>query len=149
MNQCVLNGALITVFVLPHKKGRGCDIMKDLIKKKVLAKHWTFNEIANLKSTIASICNELVTELTVMEKLKIASEVRINERYVGMEFSQALYDIVYISLEAEVANTIKELLNTATVNFGGNNNEISENGLVRESNKKRPADEKKKDDNKE
>ena len=122
--------------------------MKDLIKKKVLAKNWTFNEIANLKSTIGSICNELVTELTVMEKIKIASEVRINERYVGMEFSQVLYDIVYISLEVEVANTIKELLNTATVDFGGNNNEISENGLVRESNKERPADEKKKDDNK-
>lgn len=122
--------------------------MKDLIKKKVLARNWTFNEIANLKSTISIICNELSTELTVMEKIKIASEVRINERYVGMEFSQVLQDIVYLSLEVEVANTIRELLNTATVDFGGNNNEISENGLVGESNKKRSSDEKKKDDNK-
>ena len=51
--------------------------------------------------------------------------------------------------EGEIAGIIREMLNTATVNFGGNNNEISENGLGGESNKKRSADEKKKDDNKE
>ena len=47
-----------------------------------------------------------------------------------------------------MAEVVKQMLNSATVNFGGNNNEISENGLGGESNKERPADEEKKDDNK-
>ena len=127
----------------------GCDIMKDLITKKVLAKNWTFNEIADLKSTIAVICNELSQEMTLIEKFAIAQEVRVKESYVGMELYHVLGDVVYTSLQLQVAETIKELLNTATINFGGNNNEISENGLVRESNKERSADETKKDDNKE
>ena len=123
--------------------------MKELIKKKVLSRNWTFNEIADLKSTIALICNELSEELTLMERFTLANEVRIKESYVGMELYHVLGDIVYTSLQVQVAETIKELLNTATINFGGNTNEISENGLVGESNKKRTTNAKKKDDDQE
>jgi|TARA_R100000005_G_C4948879_1_gene170268 hypothetical protein len=123
--------------------------MKDLIKKKVLSRNWSFNEIADLSGTITSLCNDLAEELTLMEKFKLANEVRIKESYVGMELYQVLGDIVYTSLKLEVAETIKELLNTATINFGGNINEISENGLVGESNKKRTTNAKKKDDDQE
>tara|TARA_R100000353_G_scaffold50505_1_gene40026 strand:- start:3734 stop:4114 length:381 start_codon:yes stop_codon:yes gene_type:complete len=119
--------------------------MKELIKKKVLSRNWTFNEIADLKSTIALICNELSEELTLMERFTLANEVRIKESYVGMELYHVLGDIVYTSLQVQVAETIKELLNTATINFGGNTNEISENGLGGKSNQKRSADEKKED----
>ena len=117
--------------------------MKELIKKKVLARNWTFNEIANVNSTITLICNELSEELTLMEKFNLANEVRINESYVGMELYHVLGDIVYTSLEVLAAETIKELLNTATINFGGNNNEISERSVGRESHKERPTNEKK------
>ena len=117
--------------------------MKELIKKKVLARNWTFNEIANINSTITLICNELSEELTLMEKFNLANEVRINESYVGMELYHVLGDIVYTSLEVLAAETIKELLNTATINFGGNNNEISERSVGRESHKARPTNEKK------
>ena len=123
--------------------------MKELIKKKVLSKNWTFNEIADLKSTITTICNDLAEELTLMEKFNLANEVRIKESYVGMELYHVLGDIVYNTLQLQVAETIKELLNTATINFGGNINEISENGLVGESNKKRTTNAKKKDDDQE
>ena len=123
--------------------------MKELIKKKVLSKNWTFNEIADLKSTITTICNDLAEELTLMEKFNLANEVRIKESYVGMELYHVLGDIVYNTLQLQVAETIKELLNTATIDFGGNNNEISTNGLVGKPNKKRTANEKKKDDTKE
>ena len=102
-------------------------------------------EIADLKSTIALICNELSEELTLMERFTLANEVRIKESYVGMELYHVLGDIVYTSLQVQVAETIKELLNTATINFGGNTNEISENGLGGKSNQKRSADEKKED----
>ena len=117
--------------------------MKELRKKKVLARNWTFNEIANINSTITLICNELSEELTLMEKFNLANEVRINESYVGMELYHVLGDIVYTSLEVLAAETIKELLNTATINFGGNNNEISERSVGRESHKERPTNEKK------
>ena len=123
--------------------------MKELIRKKVLARNWTFNEIANINSTITLICNELSEELTLMERFNLANEVRIKESYVGMELYHVLGDIVYTSLEVLAAETIKELLNTATINFGGNVNEISENGVGGKSNKKRSTDAKKKDDNKE
>ena len=117
--------------------------MKELIKKKVLARNWTFNEIANINSTITLICNELSEELTLMERFNLANEVRIKESYVGMELYHVLGDIVYTSLEVLAAETIKELLNTATINFGGNNNEISERSVGRESHKERPTNEKK------
>ena len=123
--------------------------MKELIKKKVLARNWTFNEIANINSTITLICNELSEELTLMEKFNLANEVRINESYVGMELYHVLGDIVYTSLEVLAAETIKELLNTATINFGGNNNEISERSVGRESHQERPSDEKEDSKNKE
>ena len=89
--------------------------MKELIKKKVLARNWTFNEIANINSTITLICNELSEELTLMEKFNLANEVRINESYVGMELYHVLGDIVYTSLEVLAAETIKKLLNTIQI----------------------------------
>ena len=78
-----------------------------------------------------------------MEKFKLANEVRIKESYVGMELYQVLGDIVYTSLKLKVAETIKELLNTATINFGGNINEILRM-VWSESNKKRTTNAKKK-----
>ena len=117
--------------------------MKDLIRKKILSRNWTFNEISNLKSTITMICNDLIGELTLMEKFTLANEVRINESYVGMELYHVLADIVYTSLQVEVAEVIKELLNTATINFGGNKDEISERSVGGKPHKERTTDEKK------
>ena len=65
--------------------------MKEVIKSKVLAKNWTFNEI-----------------------------------------KQA----VVTSLQGEVAEAISEMLNTATIDFGGNKNENTERSLGGESHKK-------------
>tara|TARA_R100000734_G_scaffold19049_1_gene17710 strand:+ start:1403 stop:1774 length:372 start_codon:yes stop_codon:yes gene_type:complete len=123
--------------------------MKDLIRKKVLSRNWTFNEISNLKSTITMICNDLIGELTLMEKFTLANEVRINESYVGMELYHVLGDIVYTALQVEVAETIKELLNTATINFGGNKDEISERSVGGKPHKERTTDEKKSSKNEE
>lgn len=123
--------------------------MKDLIRKKVLSRNWTFNEISNLKSTITMICNDLIGELTLMEKFTLANEVRINESYVGMELYHVLGDIVYTSLQVEVAEVIKELLNTATINFGGNKDEISERSVGGKPHKERTTDEKRSKKNEE
>ena len=123
----------------------GCDIMKELIEKKVLSRNWSFNEISDLRNTISLICNDIYSEMSLIEKFKIIDELRIKEDYVGKYFSDVMKEMVYASLQIQIADTIKSLLNTATVNFGGNKNEVSENGLGGESNQERPADEKKED----
>ena len=123
--------------------------MNDLIKKKVLSRNWTFNEISNLKETIGSLSQEIYLELSLAERYEIIRDIRINEGWVGFVFEDAMREAIMTTLQGDVAGIIRTMLNTATVNFGGNINEISENGLGGESNKKRTTNEKKKDDNKE
>jgi len=117
--------------------------MKELIKKKVLAKNWTFNEISNLNETVVVLSNDIYSEMTVIEKFKLVHDLRIKDEYVGMHFDELLKETVMIVLSGEVAQTIRELLQGATISFGGNNNEISERSVGGESHKERPANEKK------
>jgi hypothetical protein len=131
------------VFVLRHKTVVGCDIMIEEIKKKVLSRDWTFNEISNLKVTIGHLSNDIYSEMTLIEKFKLVREAKIKEDYIGLHFEDAMREIVMITLSGEVAGTIRELLNSATISFGGNENEISEGSLGGESHKERPTNEKK------
>tara|TARA_R100000900_G_scaffold3149_1_gene4564 strand:- start:739 stop:1110 length:372 start_codon:yes stop_codon:yes gene_type:complete len=117
--------------------------MNDLIKKKVLGRNWTFNEISNLNDTVAVLSNDIYSEMTLIEKFKLVHDLRIKEEYVGMHFDELLKETVMIVLSGEVAQTIRQLLQGATISFGGNNNEISEGSMGGESHKKRPANEKK------
>lgn len=122
--------------------------MKDLIKKKVLSKKWSFLEVSDLANSINSLANEIYIELSLQERFELVRDVRINENMVGRTYEDMFRDIGLIQIQADMAEVVKQMLNSATVNFGGNNNEISENGLGGESNKERPTDEEKKDDNK-
>jgi len=81
--------------------------------------------------------------MTLIERFKMVEDVRIKETYVGQLYIDVLREMVQISLKAEVAGTIKQLLNTATVNFGGNKNEISERSMGGKPHKERTTDEKK------
>ena len=134
---------LILVFVKLLNKIRGCDRMKELIKKKVLAKNWTFNEISDLTNTIQFLSEEVWSEMTLLERIDLVRDVRINETLVGWDFEHAIREVVLTSLKGEIAEIIKNMLSNATINFGGNNNEISEGSLGGESHKERPTNEKK------
>jgi hypothetical protein len=134
---------LILVFVKLLNKIRGCDKMKELIKKKVLAKNWTFNEISDLANTIQFLSEEVWSEMTILERIDLVRDVRINETLVGWDFEHAIREVVLTSLKGEIAEIIKNMLSNATINFGGNNNEISEGSLGGESHKERPTNEKK------
>lgn len=129
-------------------KIHGCDIMKDLIKKKVLSKKWSFLEVSELANSIGLLANEIYIELSLQERFELVRDIRINENMIGRTYEDMFRDIGLIQIQADMAEVVKQMLNSATVNFGGNNNEISENGLGGKSNKERPTDEKKKDDNK-
>tara|TARA_R100000231_G_scaffold93400_3_gene70113 strand:- start:7970 stop:8365 length:396 start_codon:yes stop_codon:yes gene_type:complete len=130
-------------------KTHGCDKMNDLIKQKVLSRNWTFNEISNLKETIGSLSQEIYLELSLPERYDIIRGIRVNEGWVGLVFEDVMREAIMTTLQGDVAGIIRSMLNTATVNFGGNVNEISENGMGGESNKKRSTNAKKKDDDKE
>ena len=118
--------------------------MNDKIKQRVLARNWSFNEIANLNQTIESLATDTYEEMKLIERFELIREIRIKETYVGEVFEDVMKQTVLIALRAEVANTVRNMLNNATVNFGGNkNDEVSERGLVGESNEERSSTTKK------
>ena len=116
--------------------------MKELIRKKVLDRNWSFTEISNLKSTIEQLSREIYSEMTLVERFESIRGIRVNESSVGLELEDVIRETVMTSLQGEVVGIIREMLNTATVNFGGNNNEISERSMGGKPNKKRSTDEK-------
>ena len=80
--------------------------------------------------------------MTLVERFESIRGIRVNESSVGLELEDVIRETVMTSLQGEVAGIIREMLNTATVNFGGNNNEISERSMGGKPNKKRSTDEK-------
>tara|TARA_R110002167_G_scaffold12577_1_gene53499 strand:+ start:1804 stop:2175 length:372 start_codon:yes stop_codon:yes gene_type:complete len=117
--------------------------MIDEIKRKVLERDWTFNEISNLKSTIETLSKTIYLEMKLQERFDLLREVRINETFVGHTFEDVMREAVMTTLQGEVAGIIREMLNTATVKFGGNNNEISERSLGGKPHKERTTNAKK------
>ena len=118
--------------------------MNDKIKQRVLARNWSFNEIANLNQTIESLATDTYEEMKLIERFELIREIRIKETYVGEVFEDVMKQTVLIALRAEVANTVRNMLNNATVNFGGNKiDEVSERSLVGESNEERSSTTKK------
>tara|TARA_B100000963_G_scaffold322208_1_gene306087 strand:- start:235 stop:639 length:405 start_codon:yes stop_codon:yes gene_type:complete len=129
-----------------NEVGKRGDSMNDLIKKKVLSRNWSFNEIADLKKTIEGIATDIYEEMKLMEKFDLIREIRIKETYIGEVFEDVMKQHVYIVLRAEVADTVRNMLNNATVNFG-DKNEVSERSMGGESHKERPSDEKENSEN--
>ena len=117
--------------------------MKELIRKRVLSKSWTFNEISDLNNTIQILSEEVWSEMTLLERFDLVRDIRINENLVGVGFEHAIREVVITYLKGDIAEVIKNMLSNATINFGGNNNEISERSVGGESHKERPTNEKK------
>jgi len=117
----------------------GRKYMNEIIKQKVLAKNWTFNEIADLNKTIENLATDVYEEMKLIERFDLIREIRIKETYVGEVFEDVMKQTAMIALRAEVADTVRNMLNNATVNFGGNKNEVSERSVVGESNEERSS----------
>lgn len=116
--------------------------MDKLIQNKVLSREWTFQEIAQLHSTIDSLSNEIVSEISLKERFELIKELRIKDDHVGIPIEQVISELTLISVKVEVAEKIRIMLNQATVNFGGNKNEVSEGDVGGKSHKKRTTNEK-------
>ena len=118
-------------------------IMKEIIEAKVRVRSWTFNEISNLMVTIESLSNEIYSEMNLIQRFDMIKETKINDSMVGYYYADVLREMCLTHIKAEVAGTIKNMLNTATVNFGGIKNEISESSLGGKPSEKRKTNEKK------
>ena len=116
---------------------------KEVIELKVKAKAWTFNEISNLTTSIENLASELYSEMNLVERFDLVKETKINDTMIGSYYPDVLRELCMTHLRAEVAGTIRNMLDTAIVDFGGNNNEVSEGSVGRKSHKKRTTDEKK------
>ncbi len=123
-------------------------MVKDEIKIKVLSREWSFKEISNLKNTIDSLSEEIYNEAKLIERFELIRDVKINEGFVGFSFEDSFREAVKIKLKGEIAEVITEMLGEATINFGGNTNEVSEGSLGGESHQERPTNEKKNSKNK-
>tara|TARA_R100000734_G_C3313370_1_gene104655 strand:+ start:52 stop:423 length:372 start_codon:yes stop_codon:yes gene_type:complete len=123
--------------------------MKEVIELKVKAKSWTFNEISNLNSSIEQLATELYSEMNLIERFGMVKETKINDTMVGSYYPDVLKELCMTHLRAEVAGTIRNMLDKATVNFGGINNEISESSLGGKPHKERTTNEKKSSSNEE
>ena len=113
------------------------------IKLKVLARAWTFSEISNLKRTIDILCNELYSESKLSERFDLIREIKINEGFVGHTFEDVMREAIKTRLAGEIAGVIRIMLDSATVEFGGNKNEISERSMGGEPHKERTTMEEK------
>ena len=126
------------------KQTLGCDTLnRDLIRLKVLSRAWSFTEISNLKETINYICEEVYNESTISERFELIRGLKINDAFIGKTFEDSFREAIKIQLSGDIAGVITEMLGEATINFGGNKNEISERSVGGESHKKRPTNEKK------
>ena len=123
-------------------------MVKDEIKIKVLSRNWTFKEISNLKNTVDVLSDEIYNESKLIERFQLIRDVKINEGFVGFTFEDSFREAVKIKLKGEIAEVITEMLGEATINFGGNKNEVSEGSVGGESHQERPTDEKKNSKNK-
>ena len=121
----------------------GGTMNKDMIRLKVLSRGWTFAEISNLKETINYICEEVYNESTITERFEIVRDLKINDVFIGKTFEDAFREAIKIQLSGDIAGVITEMLGEATINFGGNKNEISERSVGGESHSQRSTNEKK------
>ncbi len=103
-------------------------IMNELKKKE-----WTFEEISNVQTTINIMAHKAYDYMTPKDKLDI----------VWSEMGEEFQKKVLMKIKAEIAETIKIELSTATVKFGGNENDVSEGSLGGKSPATSKTDEKK------
>ena len=104
--------------------------MKRKIDEIILGREWNFSDISNMKETITSIFQELYNNMTATEKLDIIWDTDVE--FTG-NFGEGFYKLLEISLTAEIAGRINELLKEATVSFNKENEVVKVNETPKEN----------------
>ena len=116
---------------------------EEKIKEKILERNWLFHEITNLKDTLYNLSVEIYNELTLLERFELVRERQVTKGYLGLSIEKFFIENVMLALKEKIAETVKNMLENATINFGGNTNEVSERSVGGKSHKERPTNEKK------
>ena len=116
---------------------------EEKIKEKILERNWLFHEITNLKDTLYNLSVEIYNELTLLERFELVRERQVTKGYLGLSIEKFFIENVMLALKEKIAETVKNMLENATINFGGNTNEVSERSVGGKAHKERPTNEKK------
>ena len=116
---------------------------EEKIIEKILERNWLFHEITNLKDTLYNLSVEIYNELTLLERFELVRERQVTKGYLGLSIEKFFIENVMLALKEKIAETVKNMLENATINFGGNTNEVSERSVGGKSHKERPTNEKK------
>jgi len=117
-------------------------MLKEKINEKLRDKKWTFSEITNISEIVEELTDSSYDDLTGKEKLDLIWDMDIEE---GLTFGQFFQGLVKKTLQSEIAIIVKEELESATIEFKVNKNEVSERSVGGKSHKERSANEKSKD----
>ena len=71
--------------------------MKELIKKKVLSKKWSFIEVSDLANSISSLANEIYIELSLNERFELVRDIRINENMIGRTYEDMFKSLLRLN----------------------------------------------------
>tara|TARA_R100001510_G_scaffold57160_1_gene64391 strand:- start:6485 stop:6865 length:381 start_codon:yes stop_codon:yes gene_type:complete len=122
-------------------------MLKDKVKEQLRGKTWTFQEITSIAEVVDGLMDMCYSDLNAQEKLDLIWNVEIwlPNQLDGMPFGQFFQKLVQDTMTQEIAKIVKEELESATIEFKVNKNEVSEGSVGGKSHKKRSTDEESKD----
>ena len=124
-----------------HNQRCGDNMLRDKIKEQLRGKTWTFQEITSIAEVVDGLMNMCYSDLNAQEKLDLIWNVE----HDGVVFGQFFQRLVQETMTQEIAKIVKEELESATIEFKVNKNEVSEGSVGGKSHKKRTTDEESKD----
>tara|TARA_R100000008_G_scaffold85175_1_gene74417 strand:+ start:95 stop:505 length:411 start_codon:yes stop_codon:yes gene_type:complete len=128
-----------------RKSTRGCVVMivEKIVKDKLKRKAWSFSEITKVDTLILEIQEKVYDELDSKEKLDLIWDMSLDYEFTKSTlFGELFQAMVNDKLYELIAESIKKELETATVEFKVNKNEVSKRSLGGKPHKERSANEK-------
>tara|TARA_R100000152_G_C6772669_1_gene199675 strand:+ start:960 stop:1340 length:381 start_codon:yes stop_codon:yes gene_type:complete len=118
-------------------------IVEKIVKDKLKRKAWSFSEITKVDTLILEIQEKVYDELDSKEKLNLIWDMSLDYEFTKSTlFGELFQAMVNDKLYELIAESIKKELETATVEFKVNKNEVSKRSLGGKSHKERAANEK-------
>ncbi len=118
-------------------------IVEKIVKDKLKRKAWSFSEITKVDTLILEIQEKVYDELDSKEKLDLIWDMSLDYEFTKSTlFGELFQAMVNDKLYELIAESIKKELETATVEFKVNKNEVSKRSLGGKPHKERSANEK-------
>tara|TARA_R110002020_G_scaffold23960_3_gene79272 strand:- start:1189 stop:1563 length:375 start_codon:yes stop_codon:yes gene_type:complete len=118
-------------------------IVEKIVKDKLKGKSWSFSEITKVDTLILEIQEKVYDELDSKEKIDLIWDMSLDYDFnKSTKFGALFQAMVNDKLYELIAETIKKELETATIEFKVNKNEVSKRSVGGKSHKTRAPDEK-------